>query len=84
MKKILVLIFIVFMSNNSNAEKIKVRILYNIPKKEIITILVNTTDPYKKIKCEEKTISKESRELMYMATRNKTETTIILTQICNL
>lgn len=70
--------------SSSYAEKIMVRILYNIHKKEIITILVNTTDPYKKIKCEEKTMSKESREEIYKLTRKKTETTIMLTQICNL
>lgn len=70
--------------SSSYAEKIIVKILYNIPKKEIITILVNTNDPYKKIKCEEKTISKESREEMYKLTRKKTETTIILHKICKI
>ncbi|MCU4321909.1 hypothetical protein KTH44_22825 [Acinetobacter bereziniae] len=84
MNKIYIFSILIMLCSNSYAEKIKVKILYNIPKKEIITILVNTTDPYKKIKCEEKTMSKESRELMYMATRNKRETTIMLTQICNL
>ena len=72
------------MCSSSYAEKIMVRILYNIPKKEIITILVNTTDSYKKIKCEEKTMSKESRDEIDRATRKKTEETIVLTKICKI
>lgn len=84
MNKIYIFSILILLCSNGHAEKLKVRILYNIPKKKIITILVKTTDPYKKIRCEEKTMSKKSTEEMYKLTRNKTETTIILTQICNI
>ncbi|WP_455803233.1 hypothetical protein [Acinetobacter guillouiae] len=84
MKRISALIILLFCCNYVYAEKIMMKILYNIPKREIIKITVNTDDQSKKIKCEKIAMKKESRELMYIKTRNKIETTITITQICNI
>lgn len=84
MKKTYIFSLLMLVCSISYAEQIRVRILYNIPKKEITSILVNTTDPYKKMKCEAKAMSEESRKLMHYLTRNKKEEVIILTQICTI
>ena len=73
---------LMFLCSSSYAESIRARVLYNIPKKEIIKILVNSTDPYKIIKCEEKIMSEENRKALHYITRNKKEEVIILTVAC--
>jgi len=84
MNKSYIFSILILLCSSSYAEKIKVKILYDIPKREIIKIIVYTDDRNKKMRCEKIVISKESRELMYMATRKKIERTITLTQICNI
>lgn len=82
MNKIYIFSLLMFLCNSSYAETIRVKILYNIQKKEIISVFAETTDLYKKKKCEAKAMSKDSRKLMQFITRNKKEEVIILTQTC--